>query len=826
MPAPCAGLRVLDLSQGPAAGAATMILADYGAEVQKLEPPGGDRFRSLAAAPVWLRGKRHSSVDLKSEAGVARLHELARTADVVVASYRPGLAERLHADYATLAALNPRLVYCSLTAFGPRGPYSHYPGYEGLVAAKSGRMMAFEGQGARAGPVYAAVQVATHAAAQAAVQGILAALLVREQTGRGQLVETSLLQGMLPYDIAGLLTEQLMRRWPDRYPVDPLAGRTRGKPTLQYQPVLTSDGRWLQLGNLVEHLFHAFIAAADLSGIYADPRFRDVPLLADEPKEALRKLILERMSERTLAEWTALFVAEGNVASEAIVSTQAALDHPQVLHGGHVVEVDHPAHGRTRQIGLPAALQQTPGAVSPPAAVVREVDTPAWQTAAAIDVPLPPPGREPQGTVEDSRPASTGPAGANAPRHPLDGITVIECANIIAAPLACALLADLGARVIKIEPPDGDNLRNLADGVVAAKTTAGKESICLDLKSEAGRRIARQLVERADVLVHNYRPGVPERLGIGYEQVRSFNPRIVYVSATGYGSSGPYAHRPSAHPIAGASAGGVLWQAGAGMPSAGPLSAEAVEEFARRFYRANEVNPDPSASMVIATAALLGVYARQRLGVGQHVHTNMLIANLYANLDDCLDYDGKPPRPPVDADLHGLHALYRLYPAAEGWIFLACPSQTEFTRLCAAIERPELLDDSRFSSPAARRTNDAALAGILGEVLRSNTAAGWESHLTRHAVGCVQADADTPGSFWDQDAHVRDNGFVREVDSHLRWGPHRRHGPVVTLGEAPGRYGAGALAGQHSRQLLHELGYSTGEIEALFSAGTVRAETA
>ena len=353
MPAPCAGLRVLDLSQGPAAGAATMILADYGAEVQKLEPPGGDRFRSLAAAPVWLRGKRHSSVDLKSEAGVARLHELARTADVVVASYRPGLAERLHADYATLAALNPRLVYCSLTAFGPRGPYSHYPGYEGLVAAKSGRMMTFEGQGARAGPVYAAVQVATHAAAQAAVQGILAALLVREQTGRGQLVETSLLQGMLPYDIAGLLTEQLMRRWPDRYPVDPLAGRTRGKPTLQYQPVLTSDGRWLQLGNLVEHLFHAFIAAADLSGIYADPRFRDVPLLADEPKEALRKLILERMSERTLAEWTALFVAEGNVASEAIVSTQAALDHPQVLHGGHVVEVDHPAHGRRARSACP-----------------------------------------------------------------------------------------------------------------------------------------------------------------------------------------------------------------------------------------------------------------------------------------------------------------------------------------------------------------------------------------------------------------------------------------------------------------------------------------
>src|SRR3712207_1517271 len=122
MTAPLDGLRVLDLSCGPAGGIATMILADFGAEVLKLDPPGGDPFMGLAAAPMWLRGKRRMVIDLKTPAGVERLHDLVRSADVLITAYRPGVAERLHAGYPTLAAINPRLVYCSITGFGPRGP--------------------------------------------------------------------------------------------------------------------------------------------------------------------------------------------------------------------------------------------------------------------------------------------------------------------------------------------------------------------------------------------------------------------------------------------------------------------------------------------------------------------------------------------------------------------------------------------------------------------------------------------------------------------------------------------------------------------------------
>ncbi|MHB8576107.1 MAG: CoA transferase, partial [Dehalococcoidia bacterium] len=138
MTAPLDGLRILDLSWGPAGGMATMVLADFGAEVIKVEPPGGDPFRHLAAAPMWLRGKQSVVLDLKTPTSVERLHDLLPSADVLVASYRPGVAGRLGADYATCAALNPALVYCSITGFGPRGPYRNYKGYEGLVAAKSG----------------------------------------------------------------------------------------------------------------------------------------------------------------------------------------------------------------------------------------------------------------------------------------------------------------------------------------------------------------------------------------------------------------------------------------------------------------------------------------------------------------------------------------------------------------------------------------------------------------------------------------------------------------------------------------------------------------
>ena len=341
------GVRVLDLTSGPVGGTATAVLADFGADVIKVEPPGGDPLRRLTSSPLWLRGKRSIVLDLRDARSQSRLRGLAEQADVAVV---PGPAERavrLSADAERLWACNSALVHCSISGWGARGPYAHYPGYEGLVAAKSGRMLAFAGQIARPGPVYAAVRVASHAAAQGAVQ-------------------TSLLQGLLPYDLAGLLLVQLAAHGVPGL-IDPSA-MGDGMPTLNYHPVQAADGRWLQLGNLLEHLFYAFLEATDLlSEMLADERFQGSPARwTREATEAARDRILTRLQERSAEEWMEVFRANGNVAAEPWLSCQDALAHPDLLANGDVIEIEQPGLGPVRQIGPIARLCATPARVSRP----------------------------------------------------------------------------------------------------------------------------------------------------------------------------------------------------------------------------------------------------------------------------------------------------------------------------------------------------------------------------------------------------------------------------------------------------------------------------
>ena len=793
-----------------------MILADFGAEVVKITPPGGEPSRDLAASPAWLRGKRSIELDLRAAPGRRRMHELAAAADVAIASYRPGSAEGLGADARTLRALNSRLVYCSITGWGPRGPLARVPGYEGVIAAKSGYMMTFEGQTDRPGPGYAYMQLARHGAAQSAVRAILAAVMARESTGRGQLVETSLLQGMLSVDTAGLAVTELRERYPEQFP--PGDERLFGSlPSLGYQPYPTADGRWIQMAGLVEHLFHTFISVIGLTEIYAEPQFEGVPAALEAgPREELRERIARRMLERDQQQWMRLFVESGNVAAEPWRSPQEAMQHPQIVHNGDVIAGDSPATGPLQQIGPIARLPLTPAntAVAPPSmGRPREL---SWspRRAEATSSPL------------RLRPGVT----AERPGGPLAGTTVLEFASIIAGPYACSLLAELGARVIKVEPLEGDGFRGsknpgvggVTRGLGAINTTSDKESICLDIKCDEGLRIARELIARADVLVHNYRPGVPERLGIGYADARSLNDRIVYVSAWGYGADGPYANRPTAAPGVGAAMGGAYMQAGGELPPAYPDDIPRTLEMARRLHQANPGSSDYNAAHVIATSAMLGLYARHLHGVGQHVETNMLLANAYTNIDNFVSYEGCPEPQRPDSGLHGLGALYRLYETSNGWVFLACGTDREWGAFTSVAERLDLATDPRFGDRDARRAHDAELATALAELFATRSADEWERLLTAAEVACVRADAALPGAFWYRDEHARENGFIVEVE-HPIWGRILRHGPLSNFSDTPAVAGPQALAGQHTSAILEELGYTPAVIESLAARRCVAA---
>lgn len=770
--------RVFEIGVGPVTGIAGMICADFGAEVVKISPPDGDPFQDMPSFPMWMRGKTEARVDLNdATAANALRNAVLESGDAMVSTLKPAKLKKLRLDRDSLRGERDDLVVGYVSGFGTRGPYRDYPGYEGLVAAKSGRMLNFAGVADRPGPNYSALQVGVHATSQSVAAAILAGLDRRARTGHGTTFDTSMLRGMMPYEMGVISMPQLQDKG---ILPRPRVQRDRSKsmPTLNYHPVRTKDGKWLQLGNLLPHLLDNFLRAAGFDDVFTDEKYRGDPMRWDrEVLEEFRDRLLAHMQTKTLAEWTECFVSDGGVVSHPYQSTQDALTDPDVVANGHAVKTN----GGT-QLGVLANLTATPAQVAPPHKSGTLAGLPERQPSLTPAVAAPPTAR------------------------PLEGVTIVESATIIAAPLGAATLADMGARVIKLEPLEGDPFRAMMSALGASKCNTGKESICLNLKSKEGQNIAQELARKADVWIHNYRMGVPEKLGIGYDELSQLNPQLVYVSANGYGPNGPGAKRPSTHPIPGAALGGVTWQIG-GLPDENDtLDNAGLRETARKLLRANEVNPDPNTSMVVATTAILGLHARRASGKGQKVYVDMFGANAYANWDDFLSYEGKRDRAPVDADGHGLSPMYRLYECSEGWVFLGVVSDPEKAALRAALGID--LDGEN-------------LAAALVENFKTKSAREWEHELTSQGIGCVVADEAAPPDWFLRDAHVKaENMLVPAV--HPDWGDYYRLGPMVEFSSEV-QYPGTELAGGSTVALLKELNYGSEQIDAFIEDGVVRA---
>jgi crotonobetainyl-CoA:carnitine CoA-transferase CaiB-like acyl-CoA transferase len=746
---PLAGLRVVDLGSGPAAGLATMELADFGARVIRYPDPEYSHLNEIPSARMWLRGKVRGN-DLAADLAAA---------DVVIATRPNGFTG---ASYPEIRDINPQVVFCEISGAGADSPL---PLDEPVVAAKTGRMQNMTGIIPEAGPHYAAVQVATHATAQNVVSGVLAALYQRRRGGGGQRIATSLLQGLMPYDQGQSL---FLQTHPDRDQPD----MSQVQPTLNYQPVQCGDGKWLQLGNLLPHLFASFMRVAGLESLLDD--------LPDE-REAVRARILETMQTRTRDEWMDLFVADGGVAAHPYQTADETLADPDMTANGHVVTLD----GVT-QLGPVAMLTRTPAVV----------------TATAKDT---------TGTEWCAPETNEGPPGP-----PLAGVTVLELATIIASPLGASFLADMGARVIKVEAIGGDPFRHMGPGIGAARCNQGKESISVDLKSEEGQKIVRALAAEADILIHNYRPGVPERLGIDYETLSALNPGLIYVSANGYGPAGPGALRPSTHPIPGAAMGGAGYQAGGTIDEL--LDLDAVREAARRLMRANEVNPDPNTAVVVTAASLLGLLARESAGSnsiggkrGQQIFVDMFGANAYANFDDLVAYPGKPERASLGPALKGPHPLTRLYEAASGWVYLGIRRIEDWARF------KDLTGLTFTGDPFGG--DPAEVEAALGALFSEREADDWEALLVPDGIGCVRADAVNTGEFF-RDAGYEGSPWMTKV-SHAEFGEYYRHKPMVEFENPNTALQGGARAGVDGSALLAELGYAPEEIESLFDRGVL-----
>ena len=336
-----AGVRVVDLTSYIAGSYAGMMLADLGASVLKVESLEGDSFRELPGFHGWNRGKRSIALNLKTSEGRAIVERLAVESDVVMENMRPGVADRLGVGEARLRALNPRLVYSSVTAFGSTGPYASRPGFDPLLQAMAG-VMTLQGFGGP--PQYLRIAITDYYAAALAAQAILAALFVRERTGRGQRVETSLLNASLALQ-SGNVVEYAGKE-----------SSFRDNPT--YRLYQAGDGEWLFLACGNQSFWVKLCKALRCEPLADDPRFASWMLRLDN-REALLPLIEGAFRSRPRDEWLAV-LAEHDIPAAPVQSLAEFLRDPAVAHHRMVREYSHPEVGPLRLMGQPLGFSETP----------------------------------------------------------------------------------------------------------------------------------------------------------------------------------------------------------------------------------------------------------------------------------------------------------------------------------------------------------------------------------------------------------------------------------------------------------------------------------
>ncbi len=788
------GLRVIDLSPTRVGAQVSQLFADHGADVVWVEPPGGSPMRDQPGFPFWARGKQSLVADLRTAAGQAQVRELAEAADVMIETFRPGVIERLGLAYDELAAANPGLVMTSITGFPRTGPYRDVQGYEALVAAKLGVMGIFAPMHRAPHPPFVTVPWFSFSASQVALQGTLAALHERQSSGRGQRVETSLLQAFLSLDTWSWIEYVIASKWPDAFQRTPIYDAD-GIPTSPFPYflliALTKDGHWLQFAQVAPHLFVALMKALGLADMFTDPEWAGMPVFADqEHRRGLWIKMLEAARTKTLAEWQEIFATDPDVFAEPFRSGTSILDHAQLNHDEMVIELHDSERGPVRQPGPLVQMRATPGEPTRSAPRLDEHgDLSGWAPPSAAATPA-----------------------ADTSALPLAGVTILELAVLFAAPHGSTLLADLGARVLKVEALDGDPIRKIITFPESggAKVMQGKESICIDAHAPEGLAIIHELARRCDVVLQGYRAGAAARMGVDEASLRAVNPDLVYLNAPGYGVGAPAGHRPAYAPSIGAATGVGLTNLGGGGTSDGSIDMAAIMRRSQQLNNATtaaNAQSDGFAALGVATALALGVLARARGAGGQEMVTTMLNTGAHAMSAQAVDFTGSTAEPAPGPDFRGLGALYRSYDTSDGWVFLAAPADDEWEPLVAALAgHVDLSADARFADRSSRAANDAGLADVLASVFASRGQLDWERDLLGHGVGCVAVTTKSVEELLDDESFGRASGLLADVEHHT-FGDHARMAPLVAFSRSTTRALPGVLAGAHTDLLLAELGY-------------------
>ena len=392
---------------------------------------------------------------------------------------------------------------------------------------------------------------------------------------------------------------------------------------------------------------------------------------------------------------------------------------------------------------------------------------------------------------------------------PLDGVVVLDCTQVMAGPFCTLLLGDMGADVIKVERPEGDDVRRQGPPWIAGRAASfmainrNKRSIVLDLRTVEGKEVFRRLARRADVVTENFRPGSMDRLGLGYEQLRALKPELIYAAISGFGQTGPYSQRRGFDLVAQGMSG---LMSVTGHPGAPPV-------------KVGVPITDLTSGMYAAYGILNAYIHRLKTGQGQMVDTSLLEAGIaYSFWESTVYfYGGEVPGPLGSA--HRLSAPYQAFRTSDGYMNIGGATQRTWASLCKAIGREELESDLRFIEPGDRKMREAELAATLEETFSTRTTGQWMKVLDDAGVPCGPIN-DLDQVYNDPHVLAR-NMLVEQQDPEV--GTLKNIGIPVKLSETPGRIRRRAPdLGEHTREVLLEAGYGGDDVDRMSEAGTAK----
>ena len=392
-------------------------------------------------------------------------------------------------------------------------------------------------------------------------------------------------------------------------------------------------------------------------------------------------------------------------------------------------------------------------------------------------------------------------------KGPLSGFRIVDLSSVISGPVATVLLADQGADVIKVEAPAGDIVRRMGrghDSLSPAFVTAnrGKRSVCINLKEARGVEIVKRLIADADVFIQNFRPGAIEKMGLGYDVLTAINPALLYVSVSGFGEKGPYSHKRVYDPVI---------QALTGLPDTQADSADARPKMVRTII------PDKVSALTTAQAITAGLLERERGdGKGQHIRVAMVDATISFLWPEALG-----GLTMVGQEQHvrrGQLAQDLVFETKDGFITCGAVSDSEWEGMCAALDRPDWLDDERFNTPLGRVQNAKERLEGMADVLKSRTSAAWLERLDAHDVPCAPI-LSRPEIL--ENEQIKANELIHQYD-HPGLGQIRQPRPGARFSRSYIQSQAVApTLGEHSLEVLTEAGLAHNEVEELLKDGVI-----